>query len=62
MRGKDKQSDVEPCHAKIRPIVVDTPQNDEGGRGVATESGRTAAAGETLRRSCKRAVLKIKRK
>ena len=30
-------SDGEPCHAQIRPIVVDTPQPK--GLGVAAESG-----------------------
>ena len=24
--GKEKINDAEPCHAKIRPIAVDTPQ------------------------------------
>ena len=41
MRGKDKRNHKEPCHAQIRPIVEESPQNDEGGRGLGTESGET---------------------
>ena len=37
--GKEKTNDKEPCHAKIRPIVEESPQVTEGRRGLGTDSG-----------------------
>jgi len=57
--SKDKRRRTMPC--EIRPIVADYPterlfhkcqiNKKKGGRGVAAESGRTAAAGDLKSRS-----------